>query len=210
VPTAWLEASLTTFGRTVASYLPGHFDAYARLYHPFEQTGATPLPSTRWRELAGLAGRGMPSAREADEFATQGVPGATAHCGNASLALIDGIIEHLRPFTGPSTRCYFAVWDGFGDSILPPTIGPTLQLPNRDYHVFEGSLEGARASWSRHSMFSRAHQSANLWWPADHAWCVATEIDFQWTYIGGPRACIDAILADPELEAVETFASARW
>lgn len=29
------------------------------------------------------------------------------------------------------------------------------------------------------------HQSANLAWPSDHAWCIATEIDFNTTYIGG-------------------------
>ena len=55
-----------------------------------------------------------------------------------------------------------------------------------------------------------AHQSANLWWPADRAWCVATEIDFAWTYVGGTRAVVDALLADPRLDAVETTAAARW
>jgi len=46
--------------------------------------------------------------------------------------------------------------------------------------------------------------------PADRAWCVATEIDFAWTYVGGSRELIDAILADARLEAVETSAAAEW
>lgn len=50
---------------------------------------------------------------------------------------------------------------------------------------------------------SNWHQSANLWWPDDHAWCVATEIDINTTYIACSEACRDDILAMPELEAFE-------
>ncbi|MGW8375644.1 hypothetical protein [Streptomyces sp. ODS28] len=44
-------------------------------------------------------------------------------------------------------------------------------------------------------------RAPNLWWPEDRAWCVATEVDFTSTYIGGTHACIDALLHAPELEA---------
>ena len=43
--------------------------------------------------------------------------------------------------------------------------------------------------------------SPNLWWPDDRAWCVATEIDLAWTYVGGPAALISDALANPGLEA---------
>lgn len=42
----------------------------------------------------------------------------------------------------------------------------------------------------------------SIWWPDDLAWCVATEVDFRWTYVGGTRACIDNVLANPRLEAL--------
>lgn len=48
-----------------------------------------------------------------------------------------------------------------------------------------------------------SHQSANLWWPADRAWCVATEIDFVTTYIAGSRAAVDAVLECETLEVCE-------
>ena len=99
------------------------------------------------------------------------------------------------------------MWKGFGASVVPPTLTPTLELPNRAYHVFAGPIAAARTSYSA---IPFAHQSANLWWPADRAWCIATEIDFAWTYVGAPRPCIDAILADPRLEAVAPSAVARW
>ena len=44
-------------------------------------------------------------------------------------------------------------------------------------------------------------QSPNLWWPDDHAWCVATEIDFNTTYIACDQATRDEILALPDIEA---------
>ena len=37
---------------------------------------------------------------------------------------------------------------------------------------------------------------------ADRAWCVASEIDLPWTYVGGPCGLIDAILADDRIEAL--------
>ena len=43
--------------------------------------------------------------------------------------------------------------------------------------------------------------SPNLWWPDDRAWCVATEIDLAWTYVGGSAALIDDVLASAALEA---------
>ena len=42
----------------------------------------------------------------------------------------------------------------------------------------------------------------NLWWPADRSWCVATEIDLAWTYVGGPAGLIEAVLGDERIEAL--------
>jgi len=37
----------------------------------------------------------------------------------------------------------------------------------------------------------------------DRTWCVATDVDLLSTDIGGSRACIEAVLAAPDLEAWE-------
>ncbi len=42
-----------------------------------------------------------------------------------------------------------------------------------------------------------------LAWPADHAWLVASEIDWDSTIVAGSRALVDAVLADPAVEAFE-------
>jgi hypothetical protein len=203
----WLRQSLTTFAASVGSFLPGDLPAYARVHHPFDFGGGSPGAATSWRDLAARAGRELGDAAAAGDFALHGVPDAQARLGSMPPELIGLLLEHLHPATSTPEACYFAVWEGFGASSVPPTLTPKLELPHRAYHVFAGPLAAAATSYSA---IPWGHQSANLWWPADRAWCVATEIDFGWTYVGGPRACVDAVLADPRLEAMPTSATARW
>ena len=203
--TDWLVTSLTTFARNVSSFLPGDLPAYARIYHPFDG-GSGNDPHT-WGELEALTGEELRDRETAADFALHNATNMQARVGNLPLPLIEVLVEHLRPATTTPELCYFAVWDGFGDSVVPRGLGPKLELPNRAYDAFSGPVAAARTSLS---VIPFSHQSANLWWPADQAWCVATEIDFAWTYVGGARDCIAAVLADPRLEAVETNALADW
>ena len=190
----WLRRSVVTFGVDVGSFLPDHFEAYARIDHAD--------PDGRWE-------------------------------GSLPRSLVPALIEHLGGATGTRDECFFAVWEGFGigKSIVrfePGTSwlerkltlrrlsrvpawkkkAATLELPERKYHVFAGPIEGAATDFSGSSIES-AWQSANLWWPADHAWCVATEIDNAWTYVGASRHCIDRILADRRLGASERTAQSE-
>ena len=202
----WLVASLTTFARNVSSFLPGDLPTYARVYHPFDGDGLENDPRT-WRELEALTREKLGDRETAADFALSNATNMQARVGNLPLPLIEVLVEHLAPATTTPELCYFAVWEGHGDSVAPPGLKPKLELPNRAYDVFSGPVGAARTSLS---VIPFSHQSANLWWPADQAWCVATEIDFAWTYVGGARDCIAAVLADPRLEAVETNALADW
>ncbi len=204
---AWLEERLTTSAQRVASFLPGHFAAYARLYHPFVMGGLDPVAPGTWQELAARYGREVRDPMTAEAFALDGVPDAQARVGTLSPEVIEVLLEHLRPATGTPAQCYFALWSGFGGSIVPHDLEPQLRLPHREYHLFSGPLEAARTSYDAAPW---AHQFANLWWPADRAWCVASEIDHAWSYVGGPEPLIEAILRDPRLDAVGTSAGADW
>ena len=201
-PTDWLRRSMTTFGKNVASFLPGDFEAYARIYHPLRSTGG---PESTWREIAARGNIDLNDRGAFDALCAFDPSFSQVRSGSMPPALIGILIEHLRPATTTPSGCMFAVWEGFGASVVPADLEPKLKLPNRAYHVFTGSIEAAHSSYDS-VLF--AHQSANLWWLSDHAWCVATEIDFCWSYVGGTRACIDALLADSRLEAMETTASA--
>ncbi len=203
----WLRLSMTTFGESVASFLPGHFEAYARIYHPFGHGSGTAVPAPTWHELAASAGVDLRDPKVAAEFASFGSGAGQAELGRLPSLLLSPLVEHLRQATTTADRCYFAVWEGHGDLVVPHTLEPTLELPERRYHVFSGPIEGALTSFSD---IYFVHLSANLWWPTDQAWCVATEIDFAWTYVGGTRSLIEALLEDPRFEAVETSATAHW
>ena len=68
---------------------------------------------------------------------------------------------------------------------------PLLRLPAREYLLYQGRPDQV-AGWM---------DGPNLWWPADRAWCVASEIDLPWTYVGGSKTLIAEVLGDPELIA---------
>jgi len=207
--TEWLQASLTTFAKNVSSFLPGNLPAYARVYHPFDSNGEL----STWRDQLALSGKQARDPAEAEDFAHYGTPDVQARVGTLAKPVIEVLLQHLGPATTTPDNCYFAVWEGFGGSAVPHALTPKLKLLHRAYHVFGGPIAAALTSYDamqfEHPGWPH-HMSANLWWPADHAWCVATEIDFAWTYVGASRACIDALLANPSLEAVETSAAAHW
>lgn len=74
--------------------------------------------------------------------------------------------------------------------------GPRVQLPGREYFLYEGGLDAALA------FVEPEQQTPNLWWPRDRAWCLASELDLEWTYIGGSSDLVDHIIGDPRLEAL--------
>ena len=47
-----------------------------------------------------------------------------------------------------------------------------------------------------------AEDSPAAWWPEDRAWFVATEFQLESTYLGGSRALVQRLLADPRNEAL--------
>jgi hypothetical protein len=106
--------------------------------------------------------------------------------------LTEPLVSALRLHTNAPERCWFAIWEGYGGLCHDVLRTPKFDVPNRSYHLLTGPIE---------SIVFGLEESANLWWPDDHSWCVATEVDLHTTYIGCKPACGDAILARPEIEA---------
>jgi hypothetical protein len=78
---------------------------------------------------------------------------------------------------------------------------PRLHLPGRDYLLLVGPLSAAlQIGWRvRADWFDP--QSPNLFWPACEEWCVASEIDFDSTLVGGTSELIDSILQAPAFDS---------
>ncbi|HVF75941.1 MAG TPA: hypothetical protein VM938_12925 [Acidimicrobiales bacterium] len=180
---------LITFAVDVTSVVPSGFARYARVFHPHD--------GRRWAEVAAANGRVV--HREMQWHAIGGDPNDAPYDGTVPVELQAPLVATLRAHTTTPDRCWFAVWEGFGGIAPEVHAAPSLEIPGRRLHLFTGPIEAVGESFCEPPW----RQSANLWWPDDRAWCVATEIDFCWTYVGGSADCIDAVLARPELEALE-------
>jgi hypothetical protein len=127
------------------------------------------------------------------------------------------------------TDCFHALWTGWGwlhpgawgvlsssddgqpaaaalaPAGLPADVvdGPGLHHPGRDYVVFRGPLHAALRMGHQVTDDWFDPQSPSLLWPEDLSSCLATEIDFDSTLVGGSRQLVDALLHAPGVEAWE-------
>ncbi len=210
---AWIAACLLPYdSHTATSVVPGGFESYARLLHPStRREGTSGLPEVRWAEVSAWSGVPMSKDVQFHQIAfprnEQPAPppwhGEPAR-GTLTLGDATALVEILKRHTSTPSRCWFGVWDGYGgwenrETGWPPRSGwemPKVELPGRRYRLYEGPIEGALA-------FSEpSFQTPNLWWPSDHSWCVASEIDLNWSYVGGATGLIQDLLHDRTLEAV--------
>jgi len=215
-PADWLRGRLTAPSEhVVTSWVPSGFDAYVKILHPIPVGGGrsetirwadasrwsqVPLHATiQWHQV--ILPEFIPSLPK--PWTSQG-----PREGSLSQPDAEALVDDLSPFA--LGKCYFAIWDGYGPIDMRPHVETDrsakvsrskqfFKLPWRDYELFEGPLSDAAAFALR----ARDFQSPNLWWSEDHLWCVASEIDLTWTYVGGPRDLIDRLLEDDRLEALE-------
>jgi len=87
--------------------------------------------------------------------------------------------------------------------------GDLLAMPGREYVLFSTSLaELADPDWGVEAgigwQAGFGHDpSPQLVWPEDHAWVVATEVDWDSTIVAGTSNLIDVVLDDPRFESYE-------
>lgn len=101
-------------------------------------------------------------------------------------------------YVGPDTQVSVPEPHGAPKDPIPRQVrdGPRAELPGRGYFLYKGVLDAALA------FLEPEQQTPNLWWPADRVWCLASELDLGWTYIGGSPDLIDHIVGDSRIEAV--------
>jgi hypothetical protein len=217
---------------TITIVVPAGFEAYARVLHPVETqdtgdrlvrwAGVAAWSAMPLRQDAQFHSIALPltAPGAAPPYRSQGPQEGSLYRPDAEV-----LAAIARDWTATPQDCWFCVWDGFGwdtagtvvaltEAGQPPEIieeprrdpvpgpvrdGPRVHLPHRDYFLYCGPAEAVATLASLDGTWG---QSPNIWWPADRAWCVASEIDLQWTYVGGPRGLIDAVLADDRIEAL--------
>lgn len=181
-----------------------------------------------WQQLIGFGPAGFPAyarLRFLPDPAYDGQSEADVDIdGDArtETALLRAALATLTGYTGTPDDCYFCLWDGWGSDIegddavgtlpriasaFPPAVlhGPKVVVPNRAYFLFRGSASdfgdwGAADMWPGQPR--RQMPDPAFIWPADHAWCVANDVDPHWAGIGADVSAIDQLLVDPGLDVV--------
>lgn len=148
--------------------------------------------------------------------------------GDLPAPLLRALCDALARHTTRAGDCFFCVWEGWAWIQGPPATAllqagtdappagvssgepapsrdlldaPRVHLPWRDHLLLEGPIEAATQLGDRgpDHFFP---QSPNVFWPADQAWCVATDIELDSTYVGGSAELVADLLRHPELETV--------
>jgi hypothetical protein len=204
---AWIAEALN--GRrpgTVAAFVPARFAAFGRVLHPAVRYAGDDDVEVPWAEVAAANAAaahplmqwpaitgGWEFVAEEDQSPLWDDSPAEGHLPSTVAARLAAV---LRRHTTTPDDCWFGVWQGWGGAPVPATV---LRLPGgREQLLVRGPVELAAANMAAEP----AEQSANLWWPADRAWCVATDVDLMSTYVGGSAACLAELAGTEGLEVV--------
>lgn len=196
----WIADGLRRGAFDVGGLVPPVLDAFARVFHPVYLHDGDDWTRVNWGTIAQQHGTTAHAAMSWQTITGTHRPGNDPEEGSLPRPEASVLARILRHHTTTPDECWFAIWDGYGDEGRPPA-GIELLDASRNMVVLHGPITAAEARFGAAPHHSGGGYSANLWWPNDHTWCVATDIDHKSTYVGGNSACIDAILTDPRLEA---------
>lgn len=215
---AWIAERISAPGEKVATvFMPSGFEAYARILHPADEPDGGDGRLVRWCEVAAWSGVALDSY---SEFASIALPplavdapppwsGQGPRHGSLYPPDAAAVIDHLREATTTPDCCWFCLWDGYGwsNDAIPESVekGPRVRLPDRAYFLYRGALDSALLAYPGEPI----DHTANLWWPDDHACCLASEIDLSSTYVAGSAALVSALVSEPAIEAFEVSPDRR-
>jgi hypothetical protein len=202
-PAGWLAAALAPSDPPiVASLVPPVFARYARVLHPAISYEGDDDVEVAWAAVAALNDRTAhalmqwPSITGSWDFVADDDQPELWNDSPAEGHLLAPVAARLAAVLAAHTAdpddCWFGAWidDATDDDAA-------LHLGRRAFRLVRGPIGLAAANFADEP----AEQGANLWFPADRAWCVVTDIDLMSTYVGGSAAAVAAVLADGGLEA---------
>jgi hypothetical protein len=211
----WIVDNIPNFEYDVGSLIPPVFESYARVFHPAYRDIRTPDGyrkeiTVSWHAVARANDRVAHPAMEWGSLVgswhgpTQpGLWDRQPDNGQLPVPETRELSRILQQYTHSDSVMY-AVWEGY--SILEDyDLGNVerFELPFRTMYMKSGSIDDAV------NPFGIPDMTANLWWPSDQQWCVATDIDLMTTYVGGNTRCIQAIISSDALEAMPVTSDQR-
>jgi hypothetical protein len=201
----WLEHldRWGSHGLPVGALVPSSFPAVGQVLHPWWDPEAEPIS---WRSLADRLGfdsvTALDDTREMFEIPAAQDAGYSSSPGELDAFTAETLVEVLASATTTPDDVFVAVWDGWGDAPAHRFPGAAhLDTEARGHFLLRGPLTGALHSVAVSNL---DRPTAGLWWPADRAWFVATEIEFEWTFLAGHASLMDALHAEERLEVAPT------
>ncbi len=199
----WLSPLLAQESFEVRMTVPQGFDAYVRIFFPF--VGADIVKDNRavdqehitWTEMAHRSGR-IAHALMEQETILEGPNGEDEYrtsYGSMAPEQFDALFPILARHTA-SSGGWFLLWDGWGalNERAFNHSGPKVEHSTRNFYLLRGQL----------ASYDDFPHEPNFWWPDDRAWCVCTDVDFDWAYLAGSAACVAEVLAVPIIDAYAT------
>jgi hypothetical protein len=201
-PAGWIAAALTPGDPpTVASLVPPVFDAYVRVLHPAIRYEGDDDVEVPWAAVAALNDRvahrllQWPAITGSWDFVADDDQPELWNDSPAEGHLPAPVAERLAAVLACHTRacddCWFAAWTD-----APPEPA-ALVLGTGSFLLVRGPIGLAAVNFATEP----AEQGPSLWFPADRAWCVVTDIDLMSTYVGGSAAAMAAVLSAEGIEA---------
>lgn len=209
----WVARELD-WTRRLRSWMPAGFERYVRVLHPawvnvwdegklvgqslvpwstVSEWSAKPLNATSSFQYLSLRSDGL-------SWMEREGGGSVPSQGELDNPSIGQLLKHLAEETTTPNEIWMLIWTGYGgppDSIgLPVDVSSFLRLTGRQYVLRRGSILSSPGGPDG----SAFENPPTFWWPADHSWFVACDIDASSTYVGGSDKLIERILAEPSLE----------
>lgn len=194
---------------TVDNVLPRGFPAVARVLHPWQRYRYEKQswePAT-WAEFAAAYGGVLHPQVQAEAITSPAQWRADGfgdpERGYISRTIAAALVARLLDATQTPTEALFAIWEGWGDNSASARPGAALIRSDKTHNsrLFRGPVSAALSSLGAGSDEGVGRLGAQLWWPLDRAWVVASDIDCAWTYVCGEATVVGEIVAHPLLEA---------
>ena len=206
---AWVADRLSGPGGrgTVGAVVPSGYPAVVRVLHPASDEDGEPA---RWADVAAATGRRVHPLVQWDAVSTvvrgtrtrPGWDGEEPDPGNLDPAPLAALVGVLGEHTSTPQDCWSCLWEGWGPLGGSGAVERgRVRIGDRDHVLLSGPLAAALEVGQQVSPTLLVPQSPNLLWPADRAWCAATEVDLDSTLVAGTAELAAAVLAHPDLEA---------
>lgn len=172
-------------GNTVASYVTAGFEAYARVLNPVRGPGDQRRP---WSDFL-PSGTTLAADAQFHDLRSGSKAGAPM-TGTVDDAVLGVLLEAL--VADDRAQVIVAQWEGYADAELPSGADAQVLPPDRRSGIWALSAAELRA---------RTRTPMRFWDPQGN-WAVGNDIYARSVFIGADRELIEALVADPRLEAL--------